>query len=82
MEKPLNLDEIEKCVTDGPQAPLERMHIQEYLKSKGFDLKTVHELPEAEMKQLMRQACMYASNKLAEVEARAHFRQEIQGPQR
>jgi hypothetical protein len=81
MNEPLDQEYIDECVQEGAQSPLERMHIEEYLKSKGYDMKSVRELPEAEMKELMRQACTYASNKLAEVEARAQFRKEIRTPQ-
>jgi hypothetical protein len=67
-------------MADGPQAQLEKMYIEEYLRGKGYDLHSVHTLPEAEAKQLMREACMYASARLAEVESRAQFRREIQAP--
>jgi hypothetical protein len=35
--------------------------------------------PNAELELLMKQACTYASGKLAEVEARAHFVHDIHG---
>lgn len=73
-------EEVERCVANGPQAPLEKMYIEEYLREKGYDLKSIHRLPEAEMKRLMREACTYASTRLAEVESRAQFRREIQAP--
>lgn len=71
---------LDRCVTEGPQAPLERMYIEEYLRGRGHDLISVHALPLAQAKRLMREACVYASNKLAEVESRAHFRKDIQAP--
>ncbi|HJW90715.1 MAG TPA: hypothetical protein VJ436_08750 [Anaerolineales bacterium] len=72
--------DLERGVTSGPQAQLEKMYIEEYLHNKGYDLQSVRELPEDEAKQLMREACMYASARLAEVESRAQFRRDIQGP--
>jgi hypothetical protein len=39
----------------------------------------VHELPEEDAKRLMTEASIFASTKLAEVETRAQFLQEIHG---
>jgi hypothetical protein len=58
-------------------AHLERALIEAYLKGKGYTLKALKELPEAEAKQLMKEASVYASGKLAELEERAHFLQEL-----
>jgi hypothetical protein len=71
---------VDRCVRDGPQAPLERVYIEEYLQGKGYDIVSVHDLPEDEFKRLMREACIYASTKLAEVESKARFRKDIQAP--
>ena len=61
-----------------PQAPLEKMFIDEYLKSKGFNsLRELCHLSDDEVKTIMIQACKYASLKLAEIESRAQFRREI-----
>ena len=73
---------IDRYITGGPQAPLERMYIEEYLKSRGIDLSRLNTLPPEQAKQLMREACIYASNRLAEVESRANFRKDIQAPAR
>jgi hypothetical protein len=61
-----------------PQATLEMMYIDEYLQSQGYE--SIHDLchlPEETAKLLMIQACKYASLKLAEIESRAQFRDEI-----
>ncbi len=61
-----------------PEAPLEMMFIDEFLKSKGYDsLRDLCRLPDDEVKAIMIQACKYASLKLAEIESRAQFRREI-----
>jgi hypothetical protein len=74
------LNDEEKSQYNTPQAPLEMMFIDEYLKSKGYhSLKDMCHLPEAEAKTIMMQACKYASLKLAEIESRAQFRKEIHG---
>jgi hypothetical protein len=72
--------EVEECLDKGPQSALERSLILEYLRSKGYEYEDVKKLPKESAKALMREACMYASLKLAEVESRAHFRKEIRAP--
>jgi len=61
----------------GPQSKLEMAYIEEYLKTKGYRWADLSLLVEEEAKKLMIEACRYASNKLADHEARAHFRREI-----
>jgi hypothetical protein len=58
-------------------AYLEETLIENYLKGKGYTLEALKKLPETEVKQLMTEASTYASNKLAEVELRAHLVQEL-----
>ncbi len=61
------------------EAALERMYIEEYLRGKGLSWKTVHELPEAQAKALLKEASIYASSRLAEIEQRARFIHELHG---
>lgn len=72
--------EVDRCASEGPQSALERKLIEEYLKEKGYSLKDLRALPEEEAHRLMREACRYASLKLAEVESRAQMRREIHHP--
>ena len=74
--KPVASD-VDRCASQGPQSALEKKFIEEYLAGKEQSLESVHKLPEADAQRLMREACTYASLKLAEVESRARFRQEI-----
>jgi hypothetical protein len=69
-----------KWAPTGPQSTLERKLIEEYLLEKGYRLIDLRGLPKAEAVSLMKEACLYASLKLAEVESRAQFREEIRGP--
>jgi hypothetical protein len=62
---------------EGPQNTLERRYIREYLLGKGHRLEDLAQLPQAEAQQLMREACQYATLKLAEVEAKERFRKNI-----
>ncbi len=58
-------------------AVLEKTLIEAYLKGKGHTLEDLQKLPEEEAKRLMKEASIYASGKLAELEERAHFLQEL-----
>ncbi|MBN1146163.1 MAG: hypothetical protein JXA78_02825 [Anaerolineales bacterium] len=67
----------EKHFLKGPLLPLEKKLIEEYLAERGYSLKNLHQLPEEKAKQLLKEACSYASLKLAEVEAKSQFREKI-----
>ena len=56
---------------------LEDMLFETYLKGKGYKLEDLKNLPEKEAKQLMKEASIYASGKLAEVEVKARLMQVL-----
>jgi len=56
-----------------PLAQLERAFIAEFLERRGYTLSTLHELPEELAHALLKEASIYASGRLTEVESRAHF---------
>jgi hypothetical protein len=58
-------------------AGLEEVLIDQYLESVGRTRESLRELPPDEAAALMAAASKYASLKLAEVEARAHYTDEI-----
>jgi hypothetical protein len=62
---------------DDPHARLEKAFIEEFLHERGYSLKELHTLPEEQARQLMTEASTYASSRLTEVEARAHFVDEV-----
>lgn len=64
-------------MTEDIHAVLEKTLFEAYLMGKGYSLETLKSLPKAEAKKLMREASIYASGKLAELEERAHFMQEL-----
>jgi hypothetical protein len=66
--------------TNGPQSMLERILISDYLLAKGYLMSELDQLPEPEAKKLMNEACLYATLKMAEIEARAKFQQKIAAP--
>ena len=62
---------------ENPLAQLERAFIDEFLKLRGHSVTSLRELPEAEAHAIMREASLYASGKLTEVESRAHYVDEM-----
>jgi hypothetical protein len=65
------------AVSDDVHVFLERTLIEAYLKGKGYTLDDLKKLPEEMARQLMKEASMYASGKLAEMELKAHFVEEL-----
>ena len=72
--------DIEECMCEGPQSALEKKLVEEFLQSKGHSMDDLHKLPVEAAKQLMKEACTFASLRLAELEAKSRFRQEIRQP--
>jgi hypothetical protein len=60
-------------------AELERAFINEYLTSHGYDPLTRASLSEEARRALDKEASLYASARLSEVEARAHYIHDIHG---
>ena len=54
-------------------AELERSLIAEYLEQRGHTMHSISALPDAERHALLRDASLFASMKLSEVESRAHY---------
>jgi hypothetical protein len=54
-------------------AQLEEALITEFLERRGVTRATLHDLPEADLHALMKEASAYASARLAEVESRAQY---------
>jgi len=69
----------DEFVLENPQSSLEKMYLEAFLNNKGYTMETIQELPKEDARRLMKEASMYASSKLAEVESRAQFRKEIHG---
>ena len=62
---------------DDQTARLEEAFITEFLERRGLTRSTLHDLPKAEVHALMKEASAYASAKLSEVQARAHYVHEL-----
>jgi hypothetical protein len=68
----------EKYVMEDKQADLARSFIEQRLRSQGYSLDTLSQLPPEQVKKIMVDASIYASLKLAEVENTAHLVRNIQ----
>lgn len=75
--KPIKDDEP----IEDPNAMLEKALIDEYLKQKGYTHEDIKKLPAELVEKLMKEASQYASLKMEEVEARAHFVKELHDDQ-
>jgi len=65
-----------RIASNAPQSPLERQLIIDFLKEKGYQPEDLKRLPRKKSKELMSQACTFASLRLAEIEARSKFRRK------
>jgi hypothetical protein len=71
---------LDRDMLEGPQSGLERKLIAEHLLSKGYRKSDLQNMPEEQRKALMKEACVYAAVKLANIEAKFKFRLRIQAP--
>ncbi|MGD2158139.1 MAG: hypothetical protein PVG14_16750 [Anaerolineales bacterium] len=69
--------EPEECIGRSPQSALEKELIEKYLRDKGYRMVDLRILPKTQAKKIMKEACLYASLKLAEIESKAGFRHKI-----
>jgi len=62
---------------EDPLAALERILIDEFLALRGFSRRSIARFPPPERALLLGAACEYASLRLAEIESRAHYVDEM-----
>ena len=60
-----------------PHGPLERALMDEFLAGRGHTLHSAGSLPLLERRELLRAAASYATLRLAEIEARAHYVEDL-----
>ncbi|WP_129626298.1 hypothetical protein [Candidatus Oscillochloris fontis] len=73
------MTELDPTQMVAPKLDLERAYIAQYLRGVGCDPDHIHELPEAQRHDLLCAASMFASTRLAEVEAKSHLIDEMHG---
>ena len=62
-----------------PNAGLERAMIEEFIRARGYDPARLQDLPEDVRRRIQCDASTHAAARLAEMEARAHYVQELHG---
>ena len=62
---------------EAPLSQLERSLIDEYVRAQGHDPHNLADLSDEERLRLLKDASVYASGRLVEVEARTHYLDEI-----
>lgn len=70
----------DRNLTECLHSNLERQLIAEYLLGKGYRPTDLRKLPKEERKVLMKEACLYAAVRLANIEAKSKFRRKIGAP--
>lgn len=61
------------------QAYLEWAYLEEYLKGLGHNFEDLQTMPAEHAKELMRDASLFASMRMTEVEARSNLMEELHG---
>ncbi len=65
---------------DDPNSALEQSLIREFLTAHGQTRQSMDTMPETDAAELLRAAIEFASLRLAEIQARAHYVDEIHKP--
>ena len=71
--------DIDGAYIADPSAGLERAIIEEFIRSRGYDPARLQDLPEDVRRRVQRDASTHDAARLAEMEARAHYVQELHG---
>jgi hypothetical protein len=66
-------ERTDKAPMEAPLSGLERSLIDEFLGMRGHDHASLERLTAAERDELLKEASVYASSKLAEIESRAKY---------
>jgi hypothetical protein len=64
-------------IANDPNAHLEQAFIEEFLARHGHTPASLQALPEEQRAALLKEACLYASGRITEVESRAHYVDEM-----
>ncbi len=73
----MTAERVETSPLQAPLGQLERALIDEFVRGRGYDPAHLAGLPEEERETLLKEASVYASGRLTEVESRSHFIHEI-----
>jgi hypothetical protein len=70
---------VEQPPIEEPLAYLERQLIEAYLAGAGHNVRDLMLRDDAEARKLLAEASLYASERLSEIEARAHYLRKLHG---
>lgn len=73
----MSSDRSDTAPIQPPLGELEQTLIDEYVRARGYDPSNLAELSADVRHDLLKDASLYASTKLSEVESRSHFVQEL-----
>jgi hypothetical protein len=73
----MTTEPVETSPIQAPLGQLERALIDEFVRRRGYDPAHLAGLAEEERENLLKDASVYASGRLTEVESRSHFIHEI-----
>jgi hypothetical protein len=71
--------DMDRAPIADPNADLERALIEDFIRGRGYDPATLHALPEDLQYRLRCDATAHAAGRLTEMEARAHYIDELHG---
>ena len=72
-------DNIEQPPVEEPLAELERQLLHAYLAGAGYDFHDLITRDDGDARRLLADASLYASERLSEIEARAHYLNKLRG---
>jgi hypothetical protein len=73
----MSAEQADATPLHAPLAQLEHALIDQFVRGRGHDPLTLDALPEHERETLLKEASLYASAKLTEIEARSHFLDDV-----
>ena len=73
----MSAERSEISPVEAPLGQLERALIDEFVRARGYDPLRLADLPGEERERLLKEASVYASGRLTEVESRSRFLDEI-----
>lgn len=73
----MSTQRIEVTPLEAPLSQLEQALIAAFVRARGYDPLKLADLPDHDREVLLKEASIYASGKLTEVESRQHFLDEL-----
>ena len=75
----MTANDTERAPLEEPLAEIERQLINAYVAGAGYDARDLMKRDDPDARKLLADASRYASDKLSEIEARAHYLRALHG---